>query len=150
MIYALALALIGFLIYKFAPFLINRFQTREKREKRERVILGEKLAADETSGNLFSEAERLAQAGDLRGAIRKGYIALLCELSDRKIIGLSKNKTNRDYLRDVRKRRELYQNMTGLTNNFERHWYGFQEADESDWNEFKDDYQKAVGSGSRQ
>ena len=79
-IYALALALIGFLIYKFAPFLINRFQTREKREKRERVILGEKLAADETSGNLFSEAERMAQAGDLRGAIRKGYIALLCEL----------------------------------------------------------------------
>ena len=34
--------------------------------------------------------------------------------------------------------------MNGLTNNFERHWYGFQEADESDWNEFKDDYYKAV------
>ena len=146
LIYALVLALIGFLIYKFAPFLINRFQTREKREKRERVILGEKLAADETSGNLFSEAERMAQAGDLRGAIRKGYIALLCELSDRKIIGLSKNKTNRDYLRDVRKRRELYQNMNGLTNNFERHWYGFQDATENDWNEFKDDYYKAVKS----
>lgn len=145
-IYALLLAFIGFLIYKFAPFLISRFKTREKREKRERVILGEKIAAGETSDNLFGDAERMAQAGDLRGAIRKGYIALLCDLSDRKIIGLSKNKTNRDYLRDVRKRRELYQNMNGLTNNFERHWYGFQDADENDWTEFKDGYQKAVNS----
>ena len=145
-IYALVFGLIGFLIYKFAPYLINRFRTREKREKRERIILGEKIAADETPDNLFIEAEQMAREGDLRGAIRKGYIALLCELSDRKIIGLSKNKTNRDYLRDVRKRRELYQNMNGLTNNFERHWYGFQEADEADWTEFKDDYQKAVKS----
>ncbi len=146
LIYALVIGLIGFLIYKFAPYLISRFKTREKREKRDRVILGEKIAAGETPDNLFSQAEQMAREGDLRGAIRKGYIALLCELSDRKIIGLSKNKTNRDYLRDVRKRRELYQNMNGLTNNYERHWYGFQEAGENDWTEFKDGYQKAVKS----
>lgn len=145
-IYALLLGLIAFLLYKFAPFLINRIKTRERRDKRERVILGEKIADDEGSETLFSDAERLAQSGDLRGAIRKGYIALLCELSDRKIIGLSRNKTNRDYLRDVKKRRELHQNMYGLTNDFEKHWYGFQETTESDWNEFKDGYQKAVKS----
>lgn len=146
LLYALVIGLIGFLIYKFAPFIAARIKNRDRKEKSERVILGEKIAADETSGNLFNQAENLAREGDLRGAIRKGYIALLCELSDRKIIGLSKNKTNRDYLRDVRKRRELYQNMNGLTNNFERHWYGFQEATENDWNEFKDDYKKAVKS----
>lgn len=146
LIYALVIGLIGFLVYKFAPYLVNRFRMRERRERREREILGEKIADDETSENLFSDAERMALEGDLRGAIRKGYIALLCELSDRKIIGLSRNKTNRDYLRDVRKRRELYQNMYGLTNNFEKHWYGFQDADENDWNEFKDGYQKAVKS----
>ena len=146
LIYVLVLGLIGFLFYKFAPFIFARFKTRDKREKRERVILGEKIAADATPDNLFSDAERMAREGDLRGAIRKGYIALLCELSDRKIIGLSKNKTNRDYLRDVSRRDELYRNMNGLTNNFERHWYGFEEAEESDWNEFKDGYQKAVKS----
>jgi len=146
LIYALVIGLIGFLVYKFAPYLANRFKTRERRDKRERVILGERIADDATSDNLFGDAERMAREGDLRGAIRKGYIALLCELSDRKIIGLSKNKTNRDYLRDVRKRRELYQNMYGLTNNYERHWYGFQEAGESDWNEFKSEYRKAVKS----
>jgi len=146
LLYALILGAIGFLLYRFAPFLFERFKNREKRDKKERIILGERIAADETAQNLFAEADRLAREGDLRGAIRKGYIALLCELSDRKIIGLSQHKTNRDYLRDVRKQPELHQNMSGLTNNYERHWYGFESAKEQDWEEFRNGYQKAINS----
>jgi len=144
LLYAAVLGLIGFLIYRFAPFLKGRFKKKKKSEKKERVILGERIGADESADNIFSEAERLAREGNLRDAIRKGYIALLCELSDRKIIGLSRHKTNRDYLRDVRKRRELYENMNGLTSNFERHWYGSEEALEKDWEEFRSGYRKAV------
>ena len=144
LLYALILGLIGFVVYRSAPLFIKRFRRRETTEKKERVILGERLADNETAQNLFAEAENLARQGNLRGAIRKGYIALLCELSDRKIIGLSQHKTNRDYLRDVRKRNELYRNMSGMTLNFERHWYGFEEARETDWESFKSDYQKAV------
>jgi len=146
LLYALVLGFIAFLIYRFAPFFADRFRRREKKEKEARVILGEKLSADEDAQTLFDEAEAMARSGNLRGAIRKGYIALLCELSDRKIIGLAQHKTNRDYLRDVRKKGELYQNMNGLTVSFERHWYGFDSADENDWNEFKQTYQKAVRS----
>ncbi|HEY0429111.1 MAG TPA: DUF4129 domain-containing protein [Pyrinomonadaceae bacterium] len=147
LLYIVVLGAIGFLIYRFAPFLADRFNKREKRKKKEeRVILGERIGADESSDNIFSEAERLAREGNLRGAIRKGYIALLCELSDRKVIGLSRHKTNRDYLRDVRKRRELYENMNGLTSNFERHWYGSDEAEEKDWEDFRNGYRKAVSS----
>jgi len=144
LLYALVLGFIAFLIYRFAPFFADRFRRRQKQEKEERIILGEKLAADEDAQTLFDEAEALARSGNLRGAIRKGYIALLCELSDRKIIGLAQHKTNRDYLRDVRKRGELYRNMNGLTTSFERHWYGFDDADEADWNEFKQTYQKTM------
>jgi hypothetical protein len=144
LLYALVLGFIAFLIYRFAPFFADRFRRREKEEKAERIILGEKLAADEDAQTLFDEAEAMARSGNLRGAIRKGYIALLCELSDRKIIGLAQHKTNRDYLRDVRKKGELYQNMNGLTTSFERHWYGFDAADEADWNEFKQIYQKTI------
>jgi len=146
LLYALILGAIGFLIYRFAPFFANRFRTREKREKTERIILGERLSADETAQNLFAEAERLAREGNLRGAIRKGYVALLCELSDKKILGLSQHKTNRDYLKDVRQRNDLYINMSGLTNNYERHWYGSDDAEEKDWEEFRNDYRKAVNS----
>lgn len=144
LIYAGILGAIGFLIYRFAPYIIKRFQSRENREKKDRIILGERIAANESADNLFSEAERLAREGNLRGAIRKGYIAFLCELSDRKIIGLSQHKTNRDYLRDVKKKRELFENMNGLTLNYERHWYGFETAEEKDWEEFKNDYKQAV------
>ena len=70
----------------------------------------------------------------------------MCELSDRKIIGLAQHKTNRDYLRDVRKKQVLYQNMNGLTLSFERHWYGLETADEGDWQEFKRNYQQTVNS----
>ncbi|MDQ6787698.1 MAG: DUF4129 domain-containing protein [Acidobacteriota bacterium] len=144
LLYALVLGAIGFLIYRFAPFLAQKFKTKEKREKRERVILGERLADDETAQNLFDEAERLASEGNLRGAIRKGYIAVLCELADRKIIGLARHKTNRDYLRDVRRERTIYENMNGLTANFERHWYGSDSVEEKDWNEFKNGYKRVI------
>jgi hypothetical protein len=145
-LYVLVLGVIAFLIRRFLPLFVKSFQSRQKKEKQDRVILGERLAENENAQNLFNEAENLARAGNLRGAIRKGYIALLCELSDRKIIGLSRHKTNRDYLRDVSKQHELYQNMSGLTLNFERHWYGFEDASEKDWEEFRNGYKSAVSS----
>lgn len=145
LLYAVILGAIGFLIYRFAPFFINKYRLKEKTEKKDRVILGERLSADQTAQTLFGEAEQLAREGNLRGAIRKGYIALLCELSEKKIIGLSQHKTNRDYLRDVRQRNVLYQNMSGLTNNYERHWYGFENAEAKDWEEFRNGYRQAVG-----
>ncbi len=141
-LYAVIIGVIGFLLYKFAPFIFKKYRRREKRQKKDRIILGETVIANETSDTLFDEAEKLAREGNLRGAIRKGYIALLCELSDRKIIGLAQYKTNRDYLRDVRQRREIYENMNGLTDSFERHWYGFQTAEQEDWNEFRQKYRE--------
>lgn len=147
-LYVLLALIVGFLIYKFAPFFIKKFRERERSTKNERVILGERIAADATSDNLFSEAEKLALQGNLRDAIRKGYIAFLFELSERKHIGLAKHKTNRDYLRSVRNNRELYQNMNGLTLNYERHWYGFQDAVEEDWEEFKTNYSAALSKES--
>lgn len=144
LIYILVIGLVGFLIYKFAPFFARRFGSREKKEKKDRVILGERIAADESAEDLFSEAEALARIGDLRGAIRKGYIALLCELSDRKVIGLARHKTNRDYLRDVRKDRSLFVNMTGLTGSFERNWYGLRPSETQDWEDFRDRYRQTI------
>ena len=69
---------------------------------------------------------------------------MLCELSDRKVIGLARHKTNRDYLRDLRTRRDLQTNMSGITNSFERHWYGYQASDPNDWEEFRREYKETV------
>jgi hypothetical protein len=144
LLYALVLGAIGFLLYRFAPVLLKNRRKREKPEKKELVILGERVAAGESAENLFGEAERLARDGDLRAAIRKGYIALLCDLHDRRVIGLAQHKTNRDYLRDVSADRTLYENVGALTGSFERHWYGEQNAAEKDWNEFREKFRKTV------
>ena len=137
-------AVLGFLIVKVAPLLFPNLKRTAKQKKKNRVILGEHIAENETASDLFREADRLAREGNLRGAIRKGYIALLCDLSDRKVIGLARHKTNRDYLRDVRSRRELHPRMKVVTETFERHWYGFQESGEQDWTRFRDEYDQAI------
>ncbi len=133
-----------FLIYKFLPHISGRFKKRTGRKKSDRVILGERIADDLSSSDLFAEAERLARDGELRLAIRKGYIALLCELSERKAIGLARHKTNRDYLRDLRSKKDLFENVLGLTGSFERHWYGSQASEMQDWEEFKTLYRRTL------
>ena len=144
LVYALVIGAIGFLIYKFAPAIAERFRKKEREARSSRVILGEHIDELTSATDLFSEAERLARNGDLRGAIRKGYVALLCDLADRKVIGLARHKTNRDYLRDVRKRSSLFERMKCATGSFERHWYGFRDPSNKDWEEFTEQYRAAV------
>lgn len=143
----LSLAVIVYIGWRFLPRFFRRDMRRRKREKRgARVVLGERLAADETSADLLTQAEGLARSGDVRGAIRKGYIALLCELHDRKLVRLEQHKTNRDYLRAVETNPSLYGEMKPMTRSFENHWYGFIPATETDWQDFRAHYRRAVTS----
>ncbi len=144
-IIAVALAIIAFVAWKLAPRFFRNRKKIVSEATGARVILGERIEPDQSAADLWSQAESLARSGDLRGAIRKGYIALLCNLGDRKIIGLADHKTNNDYLRAIRQRPNLYQPMRQLTNIFEQHWYGLAQADENDWTEFRGNY-KAVTS----
>jgi len=137
------LALIAFLIWKFGPRLLRR-RSQKKQKREARIVLGERLEPDQSSADLLAQAESLARSGDLRAAIRKAYIALLCELADRKVISLAQHKTNRDYLSSVRERPSLYASMRKLTNSFEVHWYGLTPAGENDWNEFRNSYLQAL------
>jgi hypothetical protein len=145
-LYAGLAALLIFLVYKIVPLVVPNLKRTRRPRSKPRVILGEQIGEDQVASDLFSEAEHLARSGDLRGAIRKGYIALLCDLSDRRIIGLARNKTNRDYLRDVRSRRELHPRMQTATEMFERHWYGLQRSEEQDWRKFTEEYHAAIRS----
>lgn len=142
-IVAICLGAIAMFIWRFGPRLMSG--RRKKKTKREaRIVLGERLEADQTSADLLAQAEILAREGNLRAAIRKAYIALLCELGDRKLISLAQHKTNRDYLNSVRDRASLYASMRKLTSSFELHWYGFVPANEDDWNEFRADYKSTL------
>jgi uncharacterized protein DUF4129 len=142
------LGAIAFLIWKFGPRYLSNRRAKKKPKREARIVLGERLEPDQTSADLLAQAETLARNGDLRAAIRKAYIALLCELGDRKLVSLAQHKTNRDYLNSLRGSTALYSSMRKLTSSFELHWYGFQPAAESDWHEFRSGYQQALKAGS--
>jgi hypothetical protein len=148
LVVGLSIAVIGFLVWRYGPRIIRgRKKKKKKKAKREaRIVLGEHLDEDQTAADLLAQAESLARNGDLRAAIRKAYIALLCELGDRKLISLAQHKTNRDYLNSVRDKGSLYAGMRKLTQTFELHWYGFVPARETDWTEFRNGYRKIVMS----
>ncbi|MBA3438749.1 MAG: DUF4129 domain-containing protein [Pyrinomonadaceae bacterium] len=143
---ALVVALALFVGWKLAPLIRNRHRVNKVVPDGARVVLGETLTENQRAADLLTEAEALARAGDVRGAIRKAYIALLCELGDRKILRLAQHKTNRDYLKAVRERATLYTAMHLLTVSFEKHWYGFEPATETNWKEFLAGYQQAFAA----
>jgi len=147
LVVGICIAAVAFLIWRYGPRLMQ--SRRKKKKKREaRIILGERLEPDQTSADLLAQADALARNGDLRSAIRKAYIALLCELGDRKLISIAQYKTNRDYLYSVRDKGSLYSSMRKLTTSFELHWYGLVPARENDWNDFRNAYQKTLRTGS--
>ena len=131
--------------------LLGRFgrtrKTKKPRKKEARIVLGERLEPEATSTDLLSQAEALARNGELRAAIRKAYIAFLVELGDRKMISLAQHKTNRDYLNSVKSIPPLHATMRGLTDSFERHWYGFEQATPDDWQDFRAGYRRRFASG---
>ncbi len=140
----LALVVIGYVLKLLWPRIARRGGSRTKVKREARIVLGETLAPDKSANDLLSEAEALARKGELRAAIRKGYIALLVELGERKVISLAQHKTNRDYLRALREVQPLYLDVMVLTDSFERHWYGFAQATEADWLAFRAGYRNAL------
>ncbi|HKG14483.1 MAG TPA: DUF4129 domain-containing protein, partial [Pyrinomonadaceae bacterium] len=118
-----------------------------KLKRRPRVILGERLEPDATPADLLSAAEALARAGDLRGAVRKAYVALLCGLGDGGVIRLAQHKTNRDYLDAVRRSasQRIYAELLPLTRGFEQHWYGLRDTTADEWDDYSARCRQALG-----
>jgi len=143
-IIVLAVAVLAYVVKLFLPRLLRSRRPAKKTKQQARIVLGEKLEPDQSATDLLSEAETLARRGELRAAIRKAYIALLVELGERKIISLAQYKTNRDYLRAVRKVQPLYGDVKQLTDSFEQHWYGLASATENDWLAFRSAYNHAL------
>ena len=140
----LAVAVIAYVLKMFAPSVLRARKKKTKGKPVPRIVLGERLDPEDSAVDLLSEAEALARRGELRAAIRKAYIALLVELGDRKMISLAQHKTNRDYLRSVSNVPSLHGKMIGLTESFERHWYGLAQASQTDWQNFRAGYKSTL------
>jgi len=126
--------------------LLRRLRARRRKNEPDdvREVLGEELSVDATAADLLKNANELARQGDFRSAIRRTYIALLCELEQRGKVRLHRAKTNRDYLDELKPERSLYPTFSVMTGAFEHVWYGHELATESEFNDFITLYQETV------
>ena len=149
LVLAIAVVVLAYVLKIVLGWLLGRSKSEKKKKIKEpRIVLGERLEPDATATDLLAEAEALARQGDLRAAIRKAYIALLVELGDRKLVSLAHHKTNRDYLNSLRNQPQVHSRMRGLTESFERHWYGFVAVTPNDWQDFRAGYMATLEGGT--
>lgn len=129
-----------------AGMLIRRIKRPQPKRKRTRVVLGEEIAADGTSRELAEAGFAAARAGDFRTAVRKLYVSLLYELSERNLIELDDSATNREYLRRASGLRGLSTPMRYMTDRFDTVWYGKIPSSEADFSVYRDRYEEAMAS----
>ena len=142
LIFLAVMAALVFGAAKFAQRLKNRKGPEEEAETRE--VLGEEIAEDATAADLFAKASESARQREYRKAIRRAYIALLCDLEQRGKLRLSRSKTNRDYLDAMRSERQMYPTFSVMTNAFEHVWYGQERATEEEFQDFVALYHETV------
>ena len=85
----------------------------------------------------YQRAKQLEAEGDYRGAFRYLYISLLASMSVAGIIVIHHSKTNRRYLREIKKNYEAAWKIAAeFTERFNLSWYGRRTVDRediSDW-----------------
>ena len=79
---------------------------------------------------------------DYRSAIRYHFLFLLKKLSDKKAIDWNPEKTNRDYLREI-KDQHLKLNYEKLAFIFDNVWYGEYEIEEGNYQQFAEEFKQS-------
>ncbi|HJQ68036.1 MAG TPA: DUF4129 domain-containing protein [Blastocatellia bacterium] len=123
---------------------VKRMKRTPKKREKKRTVLGEEIEAGTTSNDLAEAALAAAKAGDFRGAVRKLYISLLYELSERNLIELEPNTTNHEYLAKVSRFQPLVAPMRYLTDRFDYFWYGMFPSTAEDFSTFQARYNEAM------
>jgi hypothetical protein len=138
----LVFAAIGAFLY-FIVRIAMQIKPRRK-TKRKRTVLGEEIEAGATPGDLFESAMAAARAGDFRAAVRKLYISLLYELSERNLIEIEESATNHEYLARMSRFEALVPPMRYLTDRFDFTWYGMTAPSQEEFTAYRARYDEAM------
>lgn len=132
-----AIIIIGFVLYFLIQFLLNKdgnFFFGKKNKKF--VIIDQDLQENIHEINFKESVEILEQQKDYRSAIRYHFLFVLKKLTDQKLINWNPEKTNKDYLREL-KTTDLKASFQELSHIFDYVWYGEFEVNEERYNHFK-------------
>jgi hypothetical protein len=130
----IAIAIFGFIIFKL--FLNNSsFFSRSRKN-----ISNDIDVTEDTDPTDIDELLRNAiKAGNYRLAVRYLYLQTLTRLSERKLIGINSNKTNYEYVNEVRKHK-FANEFASLTLKYEYVWYGEYPVDEKLFEQLQDGF----------
>lgn len=136
-----AIILVGFLLYFIVKFLINNnglsfFGKRNKKIE----IYEEELQENIHEINFPQSIARFENDGDYRSAVRYQFLFVLKKLSDKKLILWNPEKTNKDYVAEL-KAAHLKNDFHNLSYVFDYVWYGEFSIDEQSYQKFKNQFQ---------
>ncbi len=122
----LGIIAISFLIFKLAGGELNLTQ---KEKKKENSFIGN-IDIEEIEQNIHKSdmellLEKTITEGNYMMAVRIYYLWAIKELTNKRLIKWKRDKTNRDYIREIRKT-NFHKPFREITRIFERIWYGNQ------------------------
>jgi hypothetical protein len=113
-----------------------------RRSSSKKIMSGEEHVEDANifTINYTAEIERATRSGNYRLAVRLHFLQLLKNLSERNIIQYRQEKTNFDYLLQMRKS-SFYQDFFRITRNYEYTWYGKFDINADAFSTMKSDFE---------
>ncbi|ASK31709.1 DUF4129 domain-containing protein [Chryseobacterium sp. T16E-39] len=136
-----AIVLIGFLLYFIIRYLISKDGNFFFGKKNKKVnIHTEELHENIHEINFPESISQFEIAGDYRSAVRYQFLFILKKLSDKKLIAWNPQKTNKDYVAEL-KAEHLKKEFSNLSHIFDYVWYGEFSINEQDYLKFKSQYQ---------
>ena len=99
---------------------------------------------------LMKEAQKLAQAGDYRGAFRCAYLASISHLDEAKALRFERSRTNWEYLRELKSSGHdaPYATLRPLTMDFDRKFYGGEACTLGDYERAARAYEQVSGEAA--
>ncbi len=142
-IFAIIIAIIalGFGIYKFSEQPTNRQIASDGT-----VITFENVEEYLHESDLDRFLREAKAANNYQVAVRLYFLKIIRELSERGQITWSKEKTNRDYLREMRPNPQ-HRDFRNVVNSFEKTWYGLAQLDETAFLQIENQMQQFLEFG---
>lgn len=135
-----AVVIAGFVLYFLVKFLIGKDGNFFFSKKNKKVnIANQDLNENIHEINFTETIAQFEKQQDYRSAVRYQFLSVLKNLADQKLINWNPEKTNQDYL-DELKNSDLGEEFKELTHIFDYVWYGEFEVNAENYRHFKQQF----------
>ncbi len=137
-----AIIIIGLVIYFLLKFLLGKDGNYFFGKKNKKLnVADQDLKENIHEINFPNSINEFERKKDYRSAIRYQFLFVLKKLSDKKLLEWNPEKTNKDYLAELKNKNQK-SNFKELVYIFNNVWYGEFEVDEKSYSRFKEKFNR--------